>query len=110
MDSRSRSHFRASLFFAVAGVGVLFAMKPVAADPKDDRLLVSQCAQCHGTDSNPYPGFENLAGKTFKDIYDDLIDRLFEDGELDLMTHQTQGYSPEQLERIARYLSALPRS
>ena len=90
---------------------ILFSLSHAAsADENIGRLLVSQCAQCHGTDTNPEAGFERLAGKEYVDLYDNLMDRLFEDEADDLMTHQTMGYSPEQIELIAQYLSSLPRN
>lgn len=78
------------------------------ADDNIGRMLVAQCAQCHGTETNPEAGFERLAGKDYVDLYDNLMDRLFENEADDLMTHQTMGYTPEQIELIAQYLAALP--
>ena len=78
------------------------------ADDNIGRMLVAQCAQCHGTDTNSEPGFERLAGKDYVDLYDNLMDRLFEDEADDLMTHQTMGYTPEQIDLIAQYLASLP--
>jgi cytochrome c553 len=91
----------------LCGAILVFAFEAAAQDATLDRLLVAQCAQCHGTDSNAARGFERLTGQEYRDLRDDLADMQFED-DGDLMVHQAQGYTLSQIERIARYLSGFP--
>jgi len=81
-----------------------------AQDPTIDRLIASQCAQCHGTNGNATGDIDRLAGKETGDLYDKLIDMIGEDRPEDVMDHQALGYTNEQLYRIARYYSTLPES
>jgi len=76
----------------------------------DNRLVASQCAQCHGTDGNALSDFESLAGMEYRDLRDKLYD-MWRPGETgDIMKHQAKGYTLEQLDMIALYYSSLPRS
>lgn len=81
-----------------------------AADPTIDRLLASQCAQCHGTNGNAVGDIDSLAGESFVELYDELMEMLFEHSAEDIMEHQAQGYTEEQLRRIANYYSSLPEA
>lgn len=93
---------------------LLLLCLPVTALGQDpatvDRLIASQCAQCHGTDGYPTGDIDKIAGKEIKDLYDKLIDMKSEDRAEDVMDHQAWGYTDEQLYRIARYYSTLPES
>lgn len=86
---------------ALAGAALSVAAAPTNAEP--GRLLASQCAQCHGTNTAG-PGFAELAGK---DLFNDLIDMKYRPIE-GIMDRQARGYSDEQLRLIADYLSTLP--
>ncbi|MGV6821197.1 MAG: c-type cytochrome [Parvularcula sp.] len=75
----------------------------------DNRLVASQCAQCHGTDGNALGDFESLAGMEYRDLRDKLYD-MWRPGETgDIMKHQAKGYTLEQLDMIALYYSSLPQ-
>lgn len=75
----------------------------------DNRLVASQCAQCHGTDGNALSDFESLAGMEYRDLRDKLYD-MWRPGETgDIMKHQAKGYTLEQLDMIALYYSSLPQ-
>ena len=52
---------------------LLVATMPLAATaaPPAGRLLAAQCAQCHGTNGNG-PGFDELAGKSAGELYNEL--------------------------------------
>ena len=87
---------------ALVGAALLVAAVPAsAAEP--GRLLASQCAQCHGTNTAG-PGFAELAGK---DLFNDLIEMKYRPIE-GIMDRQARGYTDEQLRLIADYLSTLP--
>lgn len=81
-----------------------------AADPDVDRLLASQCAQCHGTNGRAVGDIDSLAGESFGELYDELLEMLLEHDAGDIMEHQAQGYTEDQLRRIAEYYSRLPRT
>ena len=106
MNNLSRSLFRASLavflFCAVQTTAVS------AQDPTVNRLLASQCAQCHGTNGYAMGDIESLAGEEAKDLYEDLVDMKGEDRPEDIMDHQALGYSNQQIRRIAQFYAALP--
>jgi sulfide dehydrogenase cytochrome subunit len=95
-----------SCFFAL--VWLLPAGLANAEDPTINRLLASQCAQCHGTNGYSVGGIDELAGEDFKDLYEDLADMQGEDRPEDIMDHQALGYSDDQIRRIARYYAGLP--
>jgi cytochrome c553 len=82
----------------------------VVAATSEERLLASQCAQCHGTDGRAVGDMESLAGESFQELYDELreMKRRAENG--DIMHRQAKGYSDQQLRLIARYYSSLAGS
>ena len=68
------------------------------------RLLASNCFQCHGT--NGSGGFDRIKGST--EVLSEL--RKFASGEEDptgIMAAHAVGYTDEQLQLIADYLSKL---
>ncbi|HMM86114.1 MAG: c-type cytochrome [Gammaproteobacteria bacterium] len=87
------------------------ASAALAATPDEQRLrtraLAATCAHCHGTDGRAVEGeaMIRLAGRD----YDDLLRQLtaFRSGQryATIMHQITRGYSPEQLEAVARYFS-----
>jgi cytochrome c553 len=77
------------------------------AAPPVGQLLASQCAQCHGTNGNG-PGFDELAGKSASDIYNDLREMKARTVIESIMDRQARGYTDAQLRLIADYLSTLP--
>jgi len=79
-----------------------------ADDPAVNRLLASQCAQCHGTNGYSQNGIEGIAGEEAKDMYEDLTDMKGEDKPENIMDHQALGYTDDQIRRIASYFSTLP--
>lgn len=82
-------------------------LSPLAAhaEPPPGRLLAAQCAQCHGTDGRG--GFEDIAGKSASDLYNDLREMKQRPPET-IMDRQARGYTDAQLRAIADYLSTLP--
>lgn len=88
-------------FFAVCGMAF-------AEDVEVNRLLASQCAQCHGTNGYSSNGIEGIAGEEAKDMFEDLADMKGEDAPENIMDHQALGYSNDQIRRIAKYYASLP--
>ncbi|MET0047457.1 MAG: hypothetical protein ABW066_06715 [Sedimenticola sp.] len=82
----------------------------MAEDFTINRLLASQCAQCHGTWGYSVGDIDELAGESAKDLYEDLIDMRLEDQPEDIMDHQALGYTDEQIRRIAAYYATIPES
>jgi len=104
--STTVKHLMTTLLFAgLAGHAALAADVP--EDPTIDRLLASQCAQCHGTDGNAVHDMDGLTDESYKDLYEDLMDMRSEDRAEDIMDHQALGYTDDQIRRIARYYGVL---
>jgi cytochrome c553 len=91
-----------SAIFLISCLGITAA---IAGEPEDARLLASQCAQCHGTNG---AGMETLAGKSYGELVDELIEMKQKTTELDIMHLHARGYSDGQIDLIARYFSELP--
>ena len=72
-------------------------------DPTVNRLLASQCAQCHGTNGYAVGDMDGLSDESYKDLYEDLMDMRGEDQPEDIMDHQAMGYTGDQIRRIALY-------
>ena len=89
-------------------IGVLLGSTPAAAQVPPGRLLASQCAQCHGTNGQG-PGFEELAGKSANELYNDLREMKLRPVE-GIMDRQARGYTDQQLRLIAEYLSTMSPS
>lgn len=68
-----------------------------------NRLLASQCAQCHGTNGHAVGDMDGLSDESLKDLYEDLAGMKGEDRPEDIMDHQALGYTDEQILRIAHY-------
>jgi sulfide dehydrogenase cytochrome subunit len=92
------------LFLAVS----LVPLPARADDPTVNRLLASQCAQCHGTNGYAVGDFENLAGEEAGDLVEDLADMKREDRPENIMDHQALGYTDAQIRRIAAFYATLP--
>lgn len=82
-----------------------------AATPEEQRLrtraLAATCAQCHGTDGRAVEGeaMIRLAGRDENYLLTQLL--AFRSGQrpATIMHQITKGYSPEQLETVAKYFS-----
>ena len=70
----------------------------------EGRLLASNCFQCHGTLGNG--GFEEIRGKSAKE----LSEYQRKPAARNIMAAHVQGYTPEQLGKIASYLKQQQRS
>lgn len=86
--------------------GLALAATAQAAPPAG-RLLASQCAQCHGTDGAG-PGFDELAGKSSRELYNEMREMKYRSRVEGIMDRQARGYTDAQLQLIADYLASLP--
>lgn len=95
--------------FLILGVLVTQVMPAAyAEDVTVNRLLASQCAQCHGTNGYAIGEFDAIAGEEAKDLFEDLADMKGEDAPENIMDHQALGYTNAQIHRIARFYATLP--
>ena len=85
----------------------MFSQVSYAEDMSINRLLASQCSQCHGTYGMAVKDIDSLNGESFKDLVEDMTDMRSEDWPENIMDHQALGYTPEQIARIARYYASL---
>ena len=58
--------------FILGSCGLLFSAHAAAEDFTVNRLLASQCAQCHGTDGNAVGDMEELAGESARELLEEL--------------------------------------
>jgi sulfide dehydrogenase cytochrome subunit len=87
--------------------GLLLNVPPAFADPPPPgRLLAAQCAQCHGTSG--VGGFEELAGRDARSLYNDLIEMKYRRETESIMDLAARGYTDAQLRLIADWLAAQP--
>lgn len=86
----------------------LFPALARADDATIDRLLASQCAQCHGTNGKAVGEMESLAGESYAELLDELREMKADLDPRDIMHRQAAGYTDDQLARIARYFASLP--
>ena len=99
-----------TLLLAAAGIAATAATPVVAADdPMVNRLLASQCAQCHGTFGAAVGGMESIAGESASELSGELLEMLADATPEDIMDHQAKGYTRDQIRRIAAYYIALPK-
>jgi sulfide dehydrogenase cytochrome subunit len=77
-----------------------------AAAQADARLLASNCFQCHGTDGRDNR-FEDLAGKSARDIYDEMKEMQREPSRSNIMYPHANGYTDGELRAIADYFASL---
>lgn len=82
----------------------------LAEDLTVNRLLASQCAQCHGTDGVSAGGIDSLAGEKYRDLLDKMLDMARPGETGDIMKHQAKGYTTYQLRLIAEYFASLPKA
>jgi sulfide dehydrogenase cytochrome subunit len=78
------------------GTGTALVAQPINTE---GRLLASNCFQCHGTLGTG--GFEEIRGKSANE----LLEFQSKPAARDIMAAHAQGYTPEQLRKIAAYLN-----
>lgn len=70
------------------------------------RTLAANCFQCHGTDGY---GLEHLAGKSAREISDELIEMSFKNPRSSIMNLHAQAYTTAEINLIADYFSKQPK-
>lgn len=68
------------------------------------RLLASNCFQCHGTNGKG-PGFEALAGRSAKEIYEKLVSFASGKEGNGLMAKHAMGYTDAQMQSLSAWLA-----
>lgn len=93
-----------SLLLALA---LMAPARLAVADPAGisfvDRLLASQCAQCHGTDGMAVGDIDKLAGE---DVGEKVVE-MKRKRKANIMHRQALGYTDEQIRLLADYFSDL---
>ncbi len=100
-------YWRLKPFFTWGLCMVFLSFPSLAEDTTVNRMLASQCAQCHGPDGKAVAGMEKLTDESAKDLYEDLRDMRREDNPENIMDHQALGYTEDQIRRIADYIGSL---
>ena len=85
-----------------------FALSALAqgADPNLGRNLAAACANCHGTNGASQPGMPSLAGRERSYLAQQMQDFKTGKRPATVMHQIAKGYTDEQVEAIAAYLSA----
>ena len=89
----------ASLLASTLAVGAAQAQTTPAG-----RLLASNCFQCHGTNGKG-PGFEKLAGRSAKEIYEKLVSFASGKEGNGLMAKHAMGYTDAQMQSLSAWLA-----
>lgn len=88
-------------------IAVLPFAAPADAAPPPGQVLAAQCAQCHGTNGQG-PGFDEIAGKSARELYNELREMRSASKIESIMDRQARGYTDAQLRALAAYLAAQP--
>ena len=106
-----RSRAAGSLWLALAllASGGAMAQAPAAdTQGQRQRALAATCSHCHGSDGRAVEGesFARLAGRPADELLAQLM--AFRSGQrpATVMQQITKGYTPAQLESLARYFAA----
>jgi sulfide dehydrogenase cytochrome subunit len=70
------------------------------------RTLAANCFQCHGTDGY---GLEHLAGKSAREISNELMEMSFKNPRSEIMNVHAQAYTTDEINLIADYFAKQPR-
>ena len=81
-----------------------------AADPNQARNLAASCTNCHGTGGYSAGGFASLAGEPRERLLAKLKAYAAGEQTSTVMGQIAKGYSEAQLELIADWFAAQPRS
>ena len=92
---------------AALASGAVFALSALAqgADPNLGRNLAAACANCHGTDGVSQAGMPSLAGRERATLAQQMQDFRTGKRPATVMHQIARGYTEEQVEAIAAYLS-----
>lgn len=86
--------------FAIAAILSAAAIPDAYSAPDPGAALAESCATCHGTDTNPREGFENLRGE---DHLDDLLEMKYRLNPENIMDYVARTYTDAQLQAISDY-------
>lgn len=104
-DREARPFARLGLL--IAGIGfVTQAALAQSSAFADGRLLASNCYQCHGTNGKG-PGFDRIAGKPAKEIYEELKEMQSGKEGKGIMPAHAVGYTESQLLQISSWLAQI---
>jgi cytochrome subunit of sulfide dehydrogenase len=98
----SRPLFVLALVWTVALAPDAVAQRP---DPNLGRNLAAACASCHGTNGVSQPGMPSLAGQQRAYLVQQLQDFRTGKRAATIMHQISKGYTDEQIEALAGYLS-----
>lgn len=93
----------------VVAVTAVIASSLQAAPPAG-QLLASMCFQCHGTNGQAVGGFESIAGKSAREIYNELLEMSKRKTPERIMDLQARAFTPGQILQIANYLATMPKA
>jgi len=101
MNSRATSSL-----VAVVAAAMLLAAVPVSAQDPRVRLLVSNCANCHGTDGRSQGGMPPLNGQAKAKLVEAMQD--FRSGKrVATIMHQiSKGYTDAEIDVLAGFFAA----
>jgi cytochrome subunit of sulfide dehydrogenase len=85
---------------AIAAILSASAIPDVYSAAPNGAALAESCAVCHGTDTNPREGFENLRGE---DHLEDLLEMKYRAHPESIMDHVARTYTDAQLTAISNY-------
>lgn len=88
---------------AIAAFLAAAAIPDAYSAPDPGAALAETCAVCHGTDTNPRQGFENLRGEA---SYGDLIEMKYRTNPESIMDYVARTYTDAQLQAISNYFQA----
>jgi cytochrome subunit of sulfide dehydrogenase len=100
---------KAAIAASIATLAVTWSSASVAQDASQARYLAANCANCHGTSGNSAGGMPSLAGVSKAQLVSQM--QAFKSGQrpATIMHQLAKGYTDQQIELIADYLSRQPR-
>lgn len=78
-------------------------------DPTVNRMLASQCFQCHGYNGHALGDIDSLAGESRNEISEEMLEAHWESGG-GIMEHQARGYTSDQIRRLAAFFATVDAS
>ena len=91
---------------AALALAVILASPAAAQDARLGRNLAAACANCHGTNGASQAGMPELAGRERSYVVRQMQDFRSGKRPATIMHQIAKGYTDEQIEAIAAYLSA----
>ena len=94
-----------NLILAIA-VAASTAIPSTCIADNGGRLYAAQCAGCHGTNGQSVGDIDSIAGKSAKEIYEELKDMQKKTTTDNIMHRQAKGYTDQQIRELATYLAS----